>query len=58
MCLSLWLKSKEGKNCKTVVENINTMGEQMFMMKNDVVGWPAAVSDDLVQGVYKEMCER
>jgi hypothetical protein len=25
------------------------MGEQMFVMKNEVVSWPSAVGDDLVQ---------
>jgi hypothetical protein len=32
------------------------MGEQMFMMKSEVVGWSSVVSDDLVQSVYQKIC--
>jgi hypothetical protein len=34
------------------------MGEQMFSMKSEVVGWPSVVSDDLVQSVDQNVCER
>jgi hypothetical protein len=34
------------------------MGEQTFMMKNEVVGHPSIVSDDLFQKVGQKMCER
>jgi hypothetical protein len=34
------------------------MGEQMFMMKSEVVSHPSAVSDDLVQSVDQNICER
>jgi hypothetical protein len=32
--------------------------EQMFTMKREVVGRPSAVSDDFVQNVHQNMCER
>jgi hypothetical protein len=34
------------------------MGKQMFAMKSKVVGWPSAVTDDLVQSVDQKICER
>jgi hypothetical protein len=30
----------------------------MFTIKNKVVSWPSAVSDDLVQSVHQKICER
>jgi hypothetical protein len=27
------------------------VGEKMFLMKSEVVGWPSVVNDDLVQNV-------
>jgi hypothetical protein len=32
--------------------------EQMFTMKSEMVGLPSVVSDDLVQSVEQNMCER
>jgi hypothetical protein len=34
------------------------MGEQMLMIKSEVVGRPSVVSDDLVQSVDQKICER
>jgi hypothetical protein len=34
------------------------MGEQMFTMKRKVVGQPSILSDDLVQSVWRKICER
>jgi hypothetical protein len=34
------------------------MGKQMFMMKSKVVGRSSIVSDDLVQSVNQNICER
>jgi hypothetical protein len=34
------------------------MGEQMFIMKSEVVGWPSVVSDDLVESVDQKIHER
>jgi hypothetical protein len=34
------------------------MGEQMFTMKSEVVGWSSVVSGDLVQSVDQKLCER
>jgi hypothetical protein len=34
------------------------MGDQMFTMKSEVVGWPSVVSADLIQSVNQKICER
>jgi hypothetical protein len=33
-------------------------GEQMFMMKSAVAGWPSVVSGILVQSIGRKTCER
>jgi hypothetical protein len=33
-------------------------GEQTFMMKSEIVGWPSVVSDNLLQSVDQKICER
>jgi hypothetical protein len=34
------------------------MGEHMFRMKSEVVGWPSGMSDELVQSVDRKICKR
>jgi hypothetical protein len=34
------------------------MGERMFTMKSEVVGQPSVVSEDLVQSLEQNICER
>jgi hypothetical protein len=42
-----------------MVQNVQRWaGEQMFTMKCEVFGRPSAVSDDLIQNVDQEICER
>jgi hypothetical protein len=42
----------------TVVECGKMNEKKMFTMKNEVLGWPSIVSDNLVKSIEQNICEK